>query len=571
MSETPSRVTQVNVPVDVTIVIDAGLDAPEVDVRFGGPAGEELLVPAFQAGDRSIRVRFAAPTAGTWTWESRSTEDRLRGIGGRLEVQPYTGDNVLYQRGRLRVSDGRRHLEHIDGSPFLWIGDTWWYGLSSRLSWPSGFGTLLADRVEKGFSVIQIVAGPLPEFPASAEGIWDPGQANEAGWPWERDWARIDGAFYDRADERIRSLVEAGMVPCIVSMWGYYYTLMGAERVRRHWRNLVARYAAYPVVFCVAGEVNLPPASVHLPPLPTDDPAPMAAAREEQLIGWSETGTELRRIDPYRNPITAHPAHPNVRRVLPDPSALDIDMIQSSHWSYQIPTPSIRDFIGQVLGLETPIRLGLEGTIALAEEAVAQDPPMVVINGEPCYEGIMGTNWQDVQRLLFWTGMLSGLAGWTYGAQGIWQMNSREHPDLIRGTWGTGVWEDAMHYPGSRQVPLGGRLLEELRWWTLRPVEDARIRQQGRRSAFGAASDDAAIYYLASEFVSEEWRGVKGLAIDVPDGDGGHAAWISPRTLDEQPLGPVVADASGRWTVPATPSMEDWLLVIRRGPAASGR
>ena len=32
---------------------------------------------------------------------------------------------------------------------------------------------------------------------------------------------------------------------------------MGAERIRRHWRELVARWAAYPVVFCVAGEVNL--------------------------------------------------------------------------------------------------------------------------------------------------------------------------------------------------------------------------------------------------------------------------------------------------------------------------
>jgi hypothetical protein len=559
---------QVNVPVDIVLVTDAGPDAADVDVRFTTPGGPDLVVPAFQGGDRSLRVRFAAPAEGSWTWQSRSTDERLAGLEGVLEVGPYTGDNVLYRHGRLRVAEGHRHLEHTDGAPFLWIGDTWWYGLSTRLEWPSGFGTLLADRVEKGFSLIQIVAGPLPEFPATAEGIWDPGQANEAGWPWERDWARIDGAFYDRADERIRALVEAGLVPCIVSMWGYYYTLMGAQRVERHWRNLVARYAAYPVVFCVAGEVNLPPASVHLPPLPTDDPTPMAAARAEQIPGWSAAGVELRRIDPYHNPITAHPAHPNVRRILPEPAGLDIDMIQSSHWSYQVPTPAIRDFIDQVLGLDEPIGLGLEGTIALVEDAYAQDPPMVVVNGEPCYEGIMGSNWQDVQRLLFWTGMLSGLAGWTYGAQGIWQMNSSTDPEHIRGSWGVGVWQEAMHYPGSRQVALGGRLLERLGWWTLRPVVAPHVRERGRRSAFGAASDDVALYYLASEFVAEEWRGVKGLAIDVARFEGAQATWVDPRTLDEHPIGAVTPDPSGRWEVPPTPSMEDWLLLVRSASSA---
>ena len=103
-------------------------------------------------------------------------------------------------------------------------------------------------------------------------------------------------------------------------MWGYYYTLMGAERVRQHWRNLVARYAAFPVVFCIAGEVNLPPVTVHLPPWPTDDASAMGPVRDEQLAGWSAAAHEVRRIDPWHNPITAHPAHPDVRRVLPDAS-----------------------------------------------------------------------------------------------------------------------------------------------------------------------------------------------------------------------------------------------------------
>jgi len=37
-------------------------------------------------------------------------------------------------------------------------------GLCKRLKWPEGFETLLADRVRKGFSVIQIIAGLYPDM-----------------------------------------------------------------------------------------------------------------------------------------------------------------------------------------------------------------------------------------------------------------------------------------------------------------------------------------------------------------------------------------------------------------------
>jgi len=38
-------------------------------------------------------------------------------------------------------------------------------GLTKRFRWPSDFRTLTADRVRKGFSVVQIVAGLYPDMP----------------------------------------------------------------------------------------------------------------------------------------------------------------------------------------------------------------------------------------------------------------------------------------------------------------------------------------------------------------------------------------------------------------------
>ena len=531
-----------------------------VDVRFVTPNGATMVVPAFQAGDGSIRVRFAAPHSGVYDYVTTSRHRELDGLQGRLTVRPYGGKNPLYRHGRLQVAPDGRTLAHADGTPFLWLGDTWWMGLCARLRWPDEFGMLLADRVEKGFSVVQVVAGPLPDFGATPDGIWHPQQANEGGWPWDPGWERLNPRYYDRADQRIAALVDAGIVPCIVGMWGFYLSVMGVERIRRHWRNLVARYAAYPVVFCVAGEVNYTGYD-RSKGLDTQ-----TSRRLDQIRGWSEIIHEVKRIDPFGNLVTAHPAHPDSRSSLSDPSGLDVNLLQTSHWSYHQPAPEVTRELTEVLGLEQPIRLGFEGAIAITTEAIARVPTMPVINAEPCYEGIMGGNWQDVQRFLYWSGMLSGLAGFTYGADGIWQMASdREAFSNTVSRWGTVTWRAAMDYPGSRQVGLGRTFLEQFEWWSFRPVAGDQATQAGRLNPFGAANDHTAIYYLPSLLIDARMRGMRGLPIDVPADLESEARFVDPRTLRQYQIGPVRRGADGKWAQPDPPSNEDWLLVIERG------
>ena len=170
-----------------------------------------------------------------------------------LDVTPYSGENPLYRHGPVSGGGRSLHLEHLDGTPFFWLGDTWWMSLCRRLHWPDEFRVLLADRVDKGFSVIQLVAGLYPDMPA-----FDERGANEAGFPWLPDYSRIDPAYFDAADLRLDALVDAGLLPCIVGCWGYFVHWMGIERLQRHWRNLIARYGAYPVVWCLAGEASMP-------------------------------------------------------------------------------------------------------------------------------------------------------------------------------------------------------------------------------------------------------------------------------------------------------------------------
>ncbi|MES1159876.1 MAG: DUF5060 domain-containing protein, partial [Bacteroidota bacterium] len=153
-----------------------------LDVLFTDPKGHEFLVPAFWNGGTTWKVRYSSPITGVHHYHTICSESRdkgLHGISGYLTVQPYTGKNLLFQHGALRIADDRRHFAYGDGTPFFWLGDTWWMGLTRRLVWPEDVKTLAADRSVKGFNVIQIVAGLYPDMPA-----FDPRGENEAGFPW---------------------------------------------------------------------------------------------------------------------------------------------------------------------------------------------------------------------------------------------------------------------------------------------------------------------------------------------------------------------------------------------------
>jgi len=72
--------------------------------------------------------------------------------------------------------------------------------------------------------------------------------------------------------------------------------------------------------------------------------------------------------------------------------------------------------------------------------------------------------------------MMNGAAGHTYGANGIWQVNRKGQPHGPSPTvgspptgYGTIAWDEAMHLPGSQQVGLGKKLLQQYPWHDFKP------------------------------------------------------------------------------------------------------
>ena len=395
-----------------------------VDVVFTDPAGEKFRVPAFWAGGNIWKVRYASPRVGKHTFltECSAAEDQgLHGVRGEVEIIPYSGDNPLYRRGPLRVAQDKRHFEYADGTPFFWLGDTWWKGLCDRIPW-DGFQKLTADRKAKGFTVAQIIAGPYPD-----ERPFDPRWANEGGMPYLKDYQHVNPAYFDMADRRIQHLLDAGMVPAIVGGWGWHMPKVGVENFNRHWRYLIARYGAQPVVWIVGGEAGGPQ--------------------------WTEVVAYVRKNDPYHRLITVHPYPGSGRKSLTDDKNVDFDMLQTGHGG------DWHDAFGTWPKTAA-------STVAKVMSAYSKTPTMPVVVGEVVYEGHMLTNGPEAQRQVFWSSMLSGAAGHTYGAGGIWQMNS----DTVRGAeYEYTPWHEAMRLPGSTQLGLGKKLLEEYPWWRFKP------------------------------------------------------------------------------------------------------
>ena len=400
----------------------------EVDAIITGPDAVQVRLPAFWAGKNRWIFRYASNVPGIYTWKlacSDTNNSSLNGMTGKVEVVPYGGENMLYRHGPIRVAKDRRHFEHADGTPFFWLGDTWWKGLCGRITW-EGFQQLTADRKAKGYTVVQIIGGgTFPDEP-----LFDDRWKNEGGMPYVKYFERLNPAYFDYADRRIKHLVENGIVPAMVGGWGWNTefisneTIGGSERwFYRHWRYLIARYGAYPVVWIVAGEMRHP--------------------------YLNDLSKYVREIDPNKHLTVMHP--PGVpemqsgRKVVKDEALVDFDFLQTAHNDWD----------------SAPI------TVSQVTMSYSKTPPMPVVNGEVVYEWHKDQGRQDIQRFMFWTCMLNGAAGHTYGAGGIWQMNTEK----VHGStaYETIPWHVAMHYPGSAQLGLGKKLLEKYQWWRFEP------------------------------------------------------------------------------------------------------
>lgn len=506
---------------------DNPLQDVDVGVDFESPSGKKISGAAFWDGGSTWRVRFSPDELGKWSYlvrSSRPDDIGLNGQTGTFTCVAYTGRNHLYRHGAVRVSSHRRFLEQADGTPFLWLSDTAWNG--ALKSQAKDWDTYLNDRSAKGFSVVQFV---MTQWIASAGN----GEGRLAYQNWKRIY--IDPTFYQWMDDRVRAVNDHGLIAAPVMLWAApwnevaKYTNPGnsldESQLIRLARYMVARYAAYQVIWILAGDGDY---------------------RGEAAELWKHVAGAAFGDHPSRL-VTTHPAgHMWVGEEFGSEPWYSILGYQSGYgdgpkdFQWHTKGPPATEWQHEPVHPVIDLEANYEGH--LSSEGVPFDP-------------------RSVRRSAYWALLVSPTAGFTYGAHGIWSWETR--PAIPMNHGGTGVarpWFEAMKFSGSTDMKHMRDFFSSVDWWTLRPAPDLVIDQPGEKNPaefIALARSEKENYAVLYMPVGQRTR-IKISEIIRP----AIIRWFDPRTGAWSKPVPVTSDG-----FIAAPDSNDWTAWI--GPATS--
>jgi len=411
---------------------------PFLTARFTGTegkaSGQIITVPGFWDGDNTWKIRFAPPAGGTWRYETYSSGKGLSGKKGIIKVSEWTEkeiDENPLRRGLITVSRSGeragRYFTYSDGTPCLWIADTWWDWTNSRIKFDS-FKKLADTRAEQGFNI---------------------GQLFFAGNGWGKESSLIDPSFSNpkldqirKVEEMIRYANSKGITVWIHAWWSRegIDKSIGEDNIIRWWEYVVHRLHAYNVIWVLAGEYN------------------MNNYGGFPLEFWNKLGRIIKDEDPYKRILSAHPTPPMWGGGADAPQWSTAETIHSQPWL---------DYNQSQTG---HARWCNELTPWIITNAYNKQPAKPVVVTEPWYEFIEGNPTAMDIRFGAWSAVMSGAAGHSYGGGHIWRVHLPERPTGV-GSWpmDTSFAANTMLYPGAVSVGFMGKFLRNLEWWKMEP------------------------------------------------------------------------------------------------------
>ena len=400
----------------------------------GNSTGKTLTITGFWDGNNIWKIRFAPPSSGTWKYVTFSGERALNGKKGEISVTDWTDNEKIAnptRRGLVNVMKSGpgagRYFIYSDGTPFLWIADTWWDWTNRRIKFES-FVKLVDTREGQGFNIGQLF------FAANG---------------WGRESSLLDPSFQKpdieqikRVEEMIRYANSKGITVWIHPWWSREGIAgkIGEEKMIRWWRYVIHRLHAYNVIWVLAGEYN------------------MNNYGGFHLDFWNRLGELVKTEDPYNRIVGVHPTPPmwgggaeapqwSTAEAIHESKWLDYNQCQTGHarWCNEL-VPEI---------------------ITRAYKKIPYKPVVVT---EPWYEFIEGNPTAMDIRFAAWSAVMSGAAGHTYGGGHIWRVHLPERPTGI-GSWpmDTSLTTNTMVYPGAISTGFMGKYLRKLEWWKLKP------------------------------------------------------------------------------------------------------
>jgi hypothetical protein len=328
------------------------------------------------------------------------------------------------------------------------LADTWWFGLSQRLT-DQSFKDLAVLRAEQGFSAVQLVVGIPPEVGPENENA-----KSAVGFPWTiNGW--FNPEYLRLARKKIKFLNELGFVVIVYGAWGHQIEWLGKEKMARWWLQILEALETLNIIYCLCGESNLwvGEASKLLPNKSTDDLvtrqmlAILPAGIRDLLIEASQRLKKQlykARFKDRRNawssvleiiaqktnkPIIIHPiAAETSSEAISNPHLLAAVTVQTSH------DASARN------------RLWQSPLTSLKRSCAKQG----YINLEPWYEGIRDQFWIEDQMFAYWVSVLAGAVSYCYGTHGVWNVGDGQ----FLAHWGKQTYAQALALDTPRLLGL---------------------------------------------------------------------------------------------------------------------
>jgi PKD repeat protein len=346
-----------------------------LSVEYTKTGSEPMTIQGlgFWDGGSTFKIRQAFPAPGTWTYTTTSSDPSNAGLHqqtGIVEVTPYTGANSLYQHGFLQVSADRRHLEHADGTPFLWVGDTLW-GATVWLT-EAGFQEAIDARRRQHFTVLHTNFARKAEVDTNGDTPWDAGTRR-----WNVRFMRKLDRMFDYANDQGMYLFVNGLID------------LDWDRKIPEYERLVEMIAARYFAHYVSYSSSM------------DDPySPEGAPQQDAINEIIDRVTN-------RHLLTQHPNKDvETAEYYYDQAYMDYVMVQT----------------GSAGNLEYSSNTAMDWTWQLYNHA-SHKP---VVNGETWYEGYAGGTGEIAAHLAYLS-LLSGACGYTYGTD-LWNATDADLP-----------------------------------------------------------------------------------------------------------------------------------------------
>lgn len=497
----------------------------QVTVEITDPRGRVVEVEAFWDGFSVWKFRYMPRTVGPHRYRVRCSDAANAGLNVPEDVftaVEYTGNNRLYKRGPIVLSEDRRHFAFADGSPFFLVSDTAWNGalLSDEEEWVR----YLKERKAQNFNTIQFVTTQ-----------WRAGYADREGQKAFDgiDAVSINPSFFQRMDRHFQILNENEFVALPVALWALTSNrrespgeVLPQEQAALLARYIVARYNAYHVMWFLGGDGDY---------------------RAEKAERWKAIGREVFPPKRKTNLVSLHP------RGMQDP------------WPGLKDEPWL-DFLNYQTGHGSDARKWKWNATEGPATGWKLEPARPVFDSEPNYEN--HTSYRenkvidayDVRRASWYSVLAAPPSGITYGTHGVWPWMKEigvplNHPDS-----GSAMpWFASLDNPGADGIKVMAEVLGALEWWKLEPTrallagppvkEDySNFIQCGR-----SRTREFALCYVPAG-TAPELNTYSFL-------NGARAIWIDPRTgVRQTPLDLLRKDSIAL----SPPNAEDWLLLLQR-------